>query len=114
MISDLLPEYYKAHGNDHPVYTILKSMVIDGHEVAWMEFKGESGERKYSGRSLYCECDFTKGVGWDAKDSKIGELLYSLSGKEKCFKRKKVIRLRHIELQKEYLERFKAGNNLQV
>ena len=112
MISDLLPEYYKAYGDD-PVYKIIESRVIDGHEVAWMEFKGRSGKRKYSGRSLYCECDFIKGVGWDVKDSKDGRP-YGLSGKEKCSKRKKTVRLRHLELQKEYLEMFKAGNNLLI
>lgn len=106
MITDLLPEYYRLHENN-PVYNILRSIIIDGHEVAWMEFTGVTGEGDkrgtYTGRALYCECNFTKGVGWDVGK---GGKPHNLSGPDKCIKREAALRLRHLELRQEYLGRF--------
>ena len=98
MIKDFLPEYYEAHGKN-PYYNSLRSIVIDGHEIAWMEFKGTRNDKSnYTGRLLYCECDFTKGVGWNIEKGKV----FSIHRGEKCLKRKTAIHLRHLELQKEY------------
>lgn len=110
MIQDLLPAYHEAHGMN-PLYRPIRSIVIDGHEVCWMEFfgkvayditgRGREGE-PYTGRMLYCECNFTEGVGW----KKDGDKVYSLLGPEKCLCRKAALYLRHLELRQEYLKRF--------
>lgn len=42
---------------DHP-----QGWLIDGHEVAWLEFHGTRPDGStYSGKELYCECDFVEG-----------------------------------------------------
>ena len=102
MIKDLLPAYYVAHGSD-PQYSSLRSIVIDSHEVAWMEFKGKTEDGKpYDGCSLYCECNFKEGVGWQKEDDKV----CSLDGPRNCLFRKTAVHLRRLELQQEYLKRF--------
>lgn len=107
MIADLLPEYYAAFGSD-PTYTILRSIIVDGHEVAWMRYEGtvtiEGKDKPYSGNMLHCECDFKKDVGWQLYEGKpcgIGR------HEEKCLPRQATRHLRQLELQSEYLHRFK-------
>jgi hypothetical protein len=40
-------------------YTAERSMMIDGHEVAWMFYEGEDIYGKpFSGHQLMCDCDF--------------------------------------------------------
>lgn len=111
MIKDLLPAYYAAYGTD-PSYTVIRSIVISGHEAAWMELKGtvqfditgrgREGE-PYVAHGFYCECDFAEGVGW----KKDGDSVVTLMGPEKCLCRKAAMHLRHLELRQEYLERYK-------
>ena len=71
LISELLPRYYEAHGED-PHHETIRSIMIDDHEVAWMEYTGTvkwdiTGQgregQEYSGRELYCACKFTEGIG---------------------------------------------------
>ncbi len=109
MIKDLLPEYRKAK-NDGEKYSIVRSFIINGHEVAWMEVRGSVKGISYKARQLYCECDFTKDKNWYIKDGKF----FTISGSEKCRARTKVLNQRHAELQKEYLDRFEAKNDLSV
>ena len=114
MITDLLPRYYEANG-DNPTYVILRSIMIDGHEMAWMEYsgtvqydlleQGRAGET-YDGRGVYCECDFTENVGWKVK----GGQRFSLDGKKKCLARKAGLHLRHLELRREYYELLKTDD----
>lgn len=115
MIKDLLPHYYAAHGMN-PTFKNVRSIIIDGHEVAWMEYRGTvtydiTGEGRagqpYLGRKLYCECHFTEGVGWE-KDATHG--VVGLMGPDCCVRRKAAIHLRHLELREEYLERFAPGS----
>lgn len=110
MISDLLPRYYEANG-DNLTYSVLRSIVIEGHEVAWMQFDGTvkfdiTGQgregQSFTGRGVYCECDFGEGVGWEVKDGQ----LYSLDGERQCLKRKAALYLRQLELREEYSQRF--------
>lgn len=119
MIKDLLSAYYKAFGTD-PSHEIVQSMVIDGHEVAWMKYtgtvvcditgRGREGET-YEGYGLYCECDFTKGVGWDInEDGKPRKILGSKEADhpcaENCVPRQEAVRLRLLELREEYKQHF--------
>src|SRR3989338_7788589 len=110
MISELLPRYCEEYKKDI-VYTVIRSIIVEGHEVAWMEYtghiaydimgQGREGQ-SFVGRALYCECDFIEGVGWRIK----GGQRYSLDGGEKCLYRKAAVYLRHLELRREYLSRF--------
>ncbi|MBI3633361.1 MAG: hypothetical protein HY226_03665 [Candidatus Vogelbacteria bacterium] len=112
MINDFLPRYYEAYGTDVK-FTILQSYVVKNHEVAWLEYTGTvlcdlTGEGKegqqFVGRELYCECNFKEGVGWQIHPE---HGLTSIGEPEKCRYRKAVVRLRHKELRKEFLEQFK-------
>lgn len=107
MIKDLLPEYCKAK-NDGEEYSIVRSFIVNEHEVAWMEVRGSVNGKSYKARLLHCECNFIKGKGWDTKDGKFSDLF----GPERCPARTQVLNQRHAELQKEYLDRFEAGNNV--
>lgn len=112
MIADLLPEFYKRYKNDIR-YDVLRSVVIDGHEVAWMEYTdtvqvvptGEGREGKpFSGRIMKCECDFTEGVGWSIDEK--GQRRRNTVNVEACLIRRAALHLRHLELRQEYMERF--------
>lgn len=106
-IDELLPRYYEAHG-DHLRYETVRSMPIDGHEVAWMKYTGETtDDRTYEGHSLCCACEFAEGVGWET-DEKFG--VVGLSGEDKCLPRQVALYMRQQELQREYLERFADDN----
>ncbi|MBM3261783.1 hypothetical protein FJY93_05245 [Candidatus Kaiserbacteria bacterium] len=116
MIKDLLPHYYAAHGMN-PTFKNVRSIIIDGHEVAWMEYRGTvtydiTGEGRagqpYLGRKLYCECHFTEGVGWE-KDATHG--VVGLMGPDCCVRRKTAMHLRRLELQSKYLTRFAPGSS---
>ena len=105
MIETLLSRYYEVHGTNL-TYTALRTITVDNHEVAWMEFVGRRQDgTSYNGRALYCECDFTEGVGWKVEDGKN----YRLLDPEKCLYRKAALRLRHLELRQEYQKRFKIS-----
>lgn len=107
MIKDLLPEYLKAKNSDEE-YSIIRSFIINRHEVAWVEVRGSIRGRSYKGRGLFCECNFTKDKGWEVKDGQFFDNSYY----GKCQVRKQVVTQRHAELQKEYLDRFKAGKDV--
>ncbi len=114
MIKDLLPRFYEAHGMD-PTYTTLRSIFIDGHEVAWMrvggtiqnDYTGRGREGKpYTGHELCCECDFTENVGWKTE----GDTVFGLLGPNKCIYRDAAEYLRHLEIRQEYLKKFKDAH----
>jgi hypothetical protein len=111
MIADLLPRYDEAHGKDG-TFEILRSIMIDGHEVAWMKYSGtilfdmlELGRegQAFDDYRLYCECDFTEGVGWkiDEKHGVVG-----LSHEGRCIRFQAAIDLRVRELRNEYYALF--------
>lgn len=124
MIVEHLPRYLELHPGI--TYTTVRSIMIDGHEVAWMRLDGIvkvdlSGEGKegqpWHTHSLYCECDFAEGVGWkiDTSDNPRfdGRPTGIYGGKERCLYRRAACHLRHLELQREYVERYDpaAWNN---
>lgn len=103
-IDELLPRYYETH-NDSIRYESVRSIPIDGHEVAWMRFDGtRTDDSEFSGRSFKCACDFEEGVGWRT-DEKYG--VTGLDGGEKCLPKKVALYLRQQELRAEYIEQFK-------
>ncbi len=106
MIADFLPEYYVAF-SANPTYTILRSIIVDGHEVAWMRIEGtvniEGKDKPYAGNELFCECDFKKDVGWMMRED--GPCC--IGNREKCIPRQTALYLRRLELRCEYLNRFK-------
>src|SRR4051812_8619519 len=68
LINDLLPRYYETHG-DNPRYETVRSIMIDGHEVAWVKYTGNVAsdtveDQDYTGHELCCACKFTEDVGW--------------------------------------------------
>jgi hypothetical protein len=110
MLGERLSKYRELTGTDDE-YTVIRSFVIDGHEVAWMEVNGTFEDERvdpgrggscYSWRSLYCECNFTEGVDFKLEEGRRIGLL----GAEKCPYRKRVVALRHQELKEEYQRRF--------
>lgn len=102
-IQELLPRYYETHG-DMLRYEIERSIPIDGHEVAWLKYSGETTNgRSYSGHELHCECKFTEGVGWQV-DEKYG--VVGLNGEDRCLPRKAALLFRQLELRREYLNKF--------
>lgn len=112
MIADLLPRYYEVTGAN-PTYRVIRSFVIDGHEVAWMEFTGTvkyldgtTGD-SYSGNAVCCECDFTEDVGWTIYKGQLAKMGHP----DRCPAREKVQQMRYSELQKEYRERFSCSTS---
>ena len=115
LISELLPRYYEAHGED-PHHETIRSIMIDDHEVAWMEYTGTvkwdiTGQgregQEYSGRELYCACKFTEGIGWRVEDD--GQVV-NLMGPDKCLSKQAATYLRQLELRREYSERGMLEN----
>lgn len=104
-IKSLLPAYKKAM-NDKGRYKIIRLMRIDGHEVAWMEYQIIDFEGKIARvRLLECECNYTRGVGWDISDGvKVRRMSHRQGG---CLHLKTAVYMRHLELFNEYAERFK-------
>lgn len=113
MIADLLPTYYEQYETNLRFET-LRSVVVDGHEVAWMQYTGtyvydllgnDREGKQFSGHILMCECNFTEGIGWN-----IGEngTRYTVgpSPQTLCLPRKAAMYLRHLELRREYTEKF--------
>lgn len=120
-IEDLLPRYHEVF--DDPVYIVLESMDIDGHEVAWMQYASsieakddneddnedgvEGGERgsqeAYLGHGLYCACDFKEGVGWEIDESK--SMAISHDETEDCPYKQEALKRRHVQLFEEYVRR---------
>ena len=114
LIGDLLPRYYEAYG-ENPRYEVERSIMIDGHEVAWLKYEGEialdiTGEGKegqpYSGHELHCACKFAEGTGWRMEDDSG---LVGLMGGDGCIKKEAAIHLRHLELREEYKTRDMFG-----
>lgn len=114
MITDLLPEYYKRYENNLR-YDVLRSIVIDGHEVAWMSYVGtvqidlteKGGEgTPFSGRTMMCECDFTEGIGWNIREDGQRYTVHGQDAAATCLIRQAAMHLRHLELRQEYRERF--------
>lgn len=110
-IAELLPRYHETHEGIR--YETIRSIPVDGHEVAWMEYtvdvltqisEDETVMREVSGRELKCACDFTEGIGW-----KVGEdgRVYGLyQSKNSCLPKEAAMQLRRLELRREYLEKF--------
>ena len=99
MIKDLLPRYYEAHKNS-VVYGVglIQSSIINGHEVAWMEYRGITiNGQPFVGRAIHCECDFTEGVGWEV-NPKYG--VVSIHRSKGCRPRRKFIYRRRAELHR--------------
>jgi hypothetical protein len=100
-IDMLLPRYHEAYTQAYGElfrYRILRSMPIDGHDVAWMEYAGQH----FTGNSLHCACDFAEGVGWHMQDGEPEDI----DRDEECLPRKVAQYLRQQELQREYIDRF--------
>lgn len=116
MIADLLPRYYEARGED-PTYKVIRSIIVDDHEVAWVEYngtvqydvtrQGREGE-SYSGRQVMCECDFAENVGWEIAED--GNSVGLLDAHRHCLPRQAALHLRHLELQHEYIEKFRKND----
>lgn len=113
MIADLLPRYYEFYENNLR-YDVIRSVMIEGHEVAWMSYVGTiqydiSGRglegTPFIGRVLMCECDFTEIVGWYIKDDRR----FTTDAARKCLKRTVALEQRHLELREEYEARFGKG-----
>lgn len=103
MIADHLDRYYEAHRRDDR-FEVVRSIPIDGHEVAWMKFTGTNVYNEpFEGYDVYCECYFTEGVGWKVHE-KHGTV--GLGGHEKCLFTEVALHLRHLELRREYIARF--------
>lgn len=99
-IETLLPVYQKATG-DTAKYVALRTIIIDGHEVAWMEYS--DGLKIGPVRLLLCECHFTPGVGYEIGSD--GRAMF-LSEQENCIHMQTAVYLRHLELHKEYEKRY--------
>ncbi len=97
-IEDLLPRYFEATG-DFLSYRVIRSIPIDGHGVAWMEYAGKN----FTGYSLHCACDFAEGVGWNTEND--GEIM-NLDGGEHCLPKETALYLRQREVREEYIDRF--------
>lgn len=102
-IEELLPRYYEAHG-DKLKFETVRSIPVDGHDIAWMKYEGETGNgRAFEGHILHCACEFTEDVGWKI-DEEYG--VVGLDGDKDCLPREAALFLRHRELRDEYVERF--------
>lgn len=118
MITDLLEEYYDRY-EPNLRYEVLRSVVIDGHEVAWMSYtgtvihditgQGRDGER-FDGRTMRCECDFTEGIGWNLREDGQRYTVHGQDARAICLIRRVALHLRHLELRREYDERFVKAN----
>lgn len=112
MISDHLERYYEVHRacGRKEEHVILRSMVIDGHEVAWVELRDAEplpeGRRPF--RMMMCECDYIEGVAWQT-DERHGVVGLD-NGKGDCVRRGAALHLRHLELRKEYAATFDRRN----
>lgn len=87
-IAELLPRYYETHG-DGLRYEVVRSIPIDGHEVAWVKQVSDN----YEVYELECVCKFAEGQG--------GE----------CLPREVAVHLRQQELRQEYIEKFSNHEN---
>lgn len=86
MIQDaIIEECYRRYGNTH-TYTILRSIVIDGHQTAWMEEIFHVNEKEIKRQIFACECSLSSGYN--------------------CLARETALYLRQLELRKECRERF--------
>lgn len=108
MIKDHLERYYEA-SNRHDEHVILRSVMIDGHEVAWVELRDPEplpeGHRPF--RQQRCECDYIEGVGWCILE---GGQFATIGGQEPCIHTETALHLRHLELRQEYARTFDRCN----
>jgi hypothetical protein len=113
-ITSLLPRYYEVHKTDLQ-YEPVRTINIDGHEVAWMHYtgtivyditsSGREGE-SFEGHELKCECDFTEGVGWKVEERNGNQQVLGLDAGRKCLNKEAAKYLRQLELRREYEEQF--------
>jgi hypothetical protein len=106
MIADLLEHYYEAYDQTGR-YEIARSIVVDGHEVAWCSYENKVLAGPATGETYHihvwvCECDFVEGVGWQIRDGHR----YSIHDQEKCLRRKAAAHLVQLELRDEYLAKW--------
>lgn len=104
MIIDLLPRYY-AEYESNLRYTTIRSVIVDGHEVAWMEYAGHvevegREDETFVGRTLHCECEFTHNVGWYLKDGHR----FTTDAKRTCKYKRVAMILRQRELEEELVD----------
>lgn len=111
LIAESIDRYYEAH-NTNLRYEIVRSELVEGHEVAWMKYtdhikrdmvSAESEEEHFEGYCLQCACHFTEGVGW-FYDSKYGGPV-GTDADRNCEAKKEVQNMRNEELKEEYTER---------
>lgn len=109
MITDHLERYYEAYGRQNE-HVILRSMMIDGHEVAWVESRDPEPlpEGRRPLRLMMCECDYMEGVGWKI-DKEHGTVGID-NGKSDCIRKEAALHLRRLELRREYARTFDRRN----
>lgn len=116
MIADHMARYCEARGIPHWGFRIVRSVVVDGHESAWVEalriLYRDGGEITYieplGSYEFLCECKLTEGVGWriDA-ERKEGYINIALDvGDDRCIYKEAAMHLRHLELRREYQRYF--------
>lgn len=116
MIAEVLPRYYELTG-DELQYTIIRSIVISGHEVAVVEITGtapvdpsvpEGDSQRFWARKLVCECDFLPGIGFVVDGGEVVGIIGE-DGEEPargCLYRQSALHLVHLELREEYRQRY--------
>lgn len=102
MIIQLIPKYVEATRSNH-TYRIIRSFIIDGHEVAWVEmtyYLHDDTDRLLPQKEyrVMCDCDFTEGIGWNLTET--GQI-FTVHGKDAsaCTIRPLVMAKRHEELR---------------
>ena len=103
-IEDLLPRYYETHGTELK-YEIERMIPIDGHEVAWLKYTGQTHDgQAFEDHGLACACKFVEGIGWGTDDE---NRIVSFGAEDDCLPRKVALYLRQQELREEYIDRYK-------
>jgi hypothetical protein len=110
-IEELLPRYYEGYGEmEIGRYETLRSMPVDGHDIAWMAYTydvvGQGGEiEHFCTNTFTCACKFTEGVGWAIGEDGRPHGFYRPD--DDCLPKQAAIYLRQQELRREYVDRFK-------
>ncbi len=107
MIMQLVPAYVKATQSNHS-YRVIRSFVVNGHEVAWVEVtyflnSDAAHNQPLQEYRVMCDCDFIEGIGWNIDG--CGRI-YTVHGRDAnaCETRPVVMEMRRQELQN-HLER---------
>jgi hypothetical protein len=96
-IAESLERYYETHEGKLR-YEVLRSIAVEGHEVAWMKhWIPEGDEKRFVGRELECACTFVEDVGWKEENGKIT----ALTDDQNCEFKKKAELFRIYELRVE-------------